>query len=61
MGKQCKCVIKDRLQIFEPFIYKTAHKNISLSCTQWRPHSHSINLFIEFGVKHKKTILRCSS
>ena len=28
--------------IFEPFIFKAAHKNIS----------HAINLFIEFVVKH---------
>ena len=33
--------------IFEPFIFKTAHKNVSQSWIQWRPHSRTINLFIE--------------
>ena len=61
-GKQCKYVInipsiEDRLQtmraIFETFIFKTSDKNVSCSWTPWRPYCHTINLFIEFIVKHK--------
>ena len=50
--------IEDKFQIksaiFEPVIFKTAHKNVTQSCTQWKPHSHTFNLFIEFIVKNKK-------
>ena len=63
-GKQYKCVInkmsiEDRLEImraiFKPFIFKTVPKNVSQSWTQWTPHNQTINLFIKFILKHKKT------
>ena len=50
--------MEDRLQTmdqtFDLFIFKTAHKNVRQSWTQWRPHTHTINLFIEFVVKNKR-------